>query len=202
MEKRNLIALGIILCTMWAPGVFAQDKSSEPPPLVGRISFIEGQLLRFVYAEKDWVATVKDAPIGVEDAFYSNDVGRAEFKLPNNTWVRVGSDTQVQLTALREDVTEVDVGAGTARFYDKGRQAVIKATTPYGYVVAQPGTTFDIYVGDESAEVISLDGQVDFILGEAKGGTRSLRAEHPSFPTAKGRWKGMGPSRPTGMNGT
>ena len=166
MKKLNLIALGMILCLAWEPGVFAQEKPSESPVLVGRITFIEGQLLRYVYAEKDWVATVKDAPFGLDDALYSNDIGKAEFKLPNGAWVRAGSDTQIQLIALREDVAEVDVASGTARFYDKSPQAVIKATTPFGYVVGRPGTAFDLYVGDESAEVISLDGTVDFIVGE------------------------------------
>lgn len=168
MNKLKLIPLGVILCVAWAPGLFAQDKPSELPPLVGRITFIEGQLLRYVYTEKDWVATVKDAPLGVEDAFYSDDAGKAELKMPNGVWVRIGGDTQVQLISLRDDLSEIDVAAGTARFYDKSRQAVIKATTPFGDIVAQPGTAFDLYVGDQSAEVIGLNGTVDFVLGDGE----------------------------------
>ena len=80
--------------------------------------------------------------------------------------MRTGGDTQIQLIALREDVTEIDVASGTVRFYNKSEKAVIKATTPFGYVLAQPGTAFDLYVGDDSAEVISLDGAVDFVLGD------------------------------------
>ncbi len=37
-------------------------------------------------------------------------------------------------------------------------------------MLAGPGTAFDLYVGDESAEVISLEGAVDFVLGD--GGAR------------------------------
>ncbi len=169
MKRAGFFALAFLLGAIWAPCASAQVKPGENPPLVGRISFIDGQLLRYVYAEKDWVATVKDAPFGTDDALYSNDTGKAEFKLPNGTWLRVGGDTQVQLLALRNDATEIDVASGTTRFYNKNRDAVIKATTPFGYVVARPGTAFDLYVGDGSVEVISLDGVVEFAVeGGAK----------------------------------
>ena len=131
--------------------------------LVGRITLVEGQLLRYVPAEKDWVATVKDAPFGREDALYSDQNGKAEFIMPNNTWVRIGGNTQLQLIALKTDVTEVDVASGLARFYNRSSNVLVKATTPFGYVVAQPGSTFDLYVGDQSVEVIALKGTVTFI---------------------------------------
>jgi hypothetical protein len=137
--------------------------SADEGFLVGRISDVDGQLLRFVPAEKDWVATVRDAPFGMDDALYSNQDGKAEFIMPNNTWVRIGGSTQVQLIALKPDVTEIDVASGVARLYNKSSNALIKATTPFGYVVAQPESTFDLYVGDQSAEVITLSGRVDFI---------------------------------------
>ena len=168
MKKLSALALGLILCVVWAPAVCAQTGNSEGPVLVGRITFIEGQLLRYVYGEQDWVATVQDAPFGLEDAVYSSDTGKAEFKLPNGVWVRTGSDTQIQLMVLREDLTEIDVASGTVRFYNESQKALIKATTPFGYVLARPGAAFDLYVGDDSAEVISLDGAVDFVLGEGK----------------------------------
>ena len=168
MKRLSTLALAVILCALWAPAVFAQAGTSDGPPLIGRITFIDGQLLRYVYSEQDWVATVKDAPFGLEDAFYSSDTGKAEFKLPNGVWVRTGSDTQIQLLALREDAAEIDVASGTARFYNRSQKAVIKATTPFGYVLARPGGAFDLYVGDNSAEVISLDGSVDFVLGEGE----------------------------------
>jgi hypothetical protein len=109
---------------------------------------------------------VKDAPFGLEDAVYSSDTGKAEFKLPNGVWVRTGSDTQIQLMVLREDLTEIDAASGMIRFYNKSQKTLIKATTPFGYVLARPGVAFDLYVGDDSAEVISLDGAVDFVLGD------------------------------------
>jgi hypothetical protein len=168
MKRLGALALGLVLFSVWAPAVLAQAGTSDGPVLIGRITFIEGQLLRYVYDEKDWVATVKDAPFGLDDAVYSSDTGKAEFKLSNGVWARTGSDSQIQLMALREDVTEIDVASGTVRFYNKSQKAVVKATTPYGYVLAKPGCAFDLYVGDESTEVISLDGAVDFVLAEGE----------------------------------
>jgi hypothetical protein len=119
--------------------------------------------LGYVPDEKDWAATVKDAPFGIDDALYSGKDGRAEIIMPNNTWARIDGDTQVQLIILKDDVTEIDVASGLARFYNKGSDVVIKATTPFGYVMAPAKTSFDLYVGDDSAEVISLKGTVDFV---------------------------------------
>ena len=168
MRRLTALALGLILAVVWAPAVCAKAGNSEGPALVGRITFIDGQLLRYVYDEQDWVATVKDAPFGIEDAVYSSDTGKAEFKLPNGVWVRTGSDTQIQLIVLRNDLTEIDVASGTVRFCNKSQKAPIKATTPFGYVFARPGTAFDLYVGDDSAEVISLEGAVDFVVGDGE----------------------------------
>lgn len=150
---------------------------------VGRISFVEGNLLRYIPEEKDWVRTVRDAPFGLDDALYSGDRSRAEFTMPNQTMVRIGDNTQIQMIALREDVTEIDVASGVARFYNNGPQGLIRATTPFGYVVAGGDTVFDLYVGDESVEVISLKGRVDFVHEggdgryEVKAGAMSLIAD-------------------------
>lgn len=168
MKRSGALALAFILGLVWAPVVCAQAWKSEGTALVGRITFIEGQLLRYVPDVQDWVATVKDAPFGMQDAVYSSDTGKAEFKLPNGVWVRTGSDTQIQLIALCEDLTEVDAASGTVRFYNKSQKNLVKATTPFGYVLAKPGAAFDLYVGDDSAEVTSLDGAVDLVLGEGE----------------------------------
>lgn len=140
-----------------------QHPQEKEGVLVGRISHVEGELLRYVPEQKDWVVAVKDAPFGLEDALYSGNDGKAEFLMPNSTWIRIGADTQVQMIALKEDATEVDVASGMARFIDRSSKTVIKATTPFGYVVAEPGSAFDLYVGDESVEVIGIRGKVDFI---------------------------------------
>ncbi len=165
--------------------VAAQARAAEPEPiLVGRIAHIEGKLLRYIEEEKDWVLTVKDAPFGLEDTLYADNEAKAEFILPNSTWVRVGADTQIELIALHEDATTVDVASGLARFYNRSVDGVVKVTTPFGYVVALGDTSFDLYVGDESLEVVAVRGVVDFVHEktgnkyEIREGTSSLIADN------------------------
>ncbi|MBW2174772.1 MAG: hypothetical protein JRF64_09085, partial [Deltaproteobacteria bacterium] len=90
----------------------SDDIDEEGTVLVGRISHVEGQLLRYVPDEKEWVDTVKDAPFYTDDLLHSDENGRAEFIMPNNTWVRIDGDTQIQLNVLKDDVTEIDVASG------------------------------------------------------------------------------------------
>lgn len=136
---------------------------AEETVLVGRIAFTEGEILRYVPDTQDWVATVKDAPFGIDDALYSDEGARAEFVMPNGIWARIDGSTQIQLIGLEDDAAEMDVAAGSARFYNKGSEVMLKVTTPFGYVLAEPDSSFDIYVGDQSVEVIALGDGIDFI---------------------------------------
>ena len=51
------------------------SAADAPAMVVGRIFHIEGDLLRYVPAEKDWVAVVRDAPFGTEDTLFSGSRG-------------------------------------------------------------------------------------------------------------------------------
>ena len=158
MQVMLLATIGMLFaCTL---GVASE---SDEEILVGRITHIEGKLLRYIEEDKDWVNTVKDSPFGLDDVLYSGADAKAEMIMPNKTWLRVGENTQMQLIDLNSGATTVDVAAGLARLYNKSDDGVIKVTTPFGYVVAPAGTVFDLYVGDESLEVIAVRGNVDFV---------------------------------------
>lgn len=165
MIKKLMLLPVLLLLTMTAtpPTSSAQVPPPMAPMVVGRVYDVEADLLRFVPEENDWVAVVRDAPFAAGDAFYSGNQGRAELIVPNGAWMRIGSSTQIQFIALDGDVAEADVAAGTARFYNKGDRTVIKATSPFGYVLAYPGAIFDFYVGENSVEVVPLEGSVSFV---------------------------------------
>lgn len=86
--------LGLIVFFLFAAAQLSSARAQSAGSrggediLVGHISHVEGQLLRYVSEDEDWVATVKDAPFGLDDALYSDETSKAEFILPNNTWVR------------------------------------------------------------------------------------------------------------------
>ena len=137
--------------------------ANSPAITVGRVYAIQGDLLRYVPAENDWVAAVRDAPFRTGDTLYSGDNSMAEFVVPNGTSIRIGGNTQIQFIALGGDLAEMDVAAGTARFYNKSSGTVIKATSPFGYVLVNPGAVFDFYVGESSVEVVTVKGTVSFV---------------------------------------
>ena len=178
--KKRLLWLTFLTFFIAVPITSAKQEQEEDAVLVGRISHVEGELLRYVPENEEWVATVIDTPFGIEDLLYANKNAKAEFIIPNSTWIRMGGNTQIQVIKLESDVTEVDVDSGTARFYNKSSSTVIKVTTPFGYVTAPPHTTFDLYVGEESLEVISLKGKVDFVHVTDKTGYE-VRAESSSI---------------------
>ncbi len=195
----RIMWLTCVLVLASGPTLFAQQQQqgtgqqqNGKPIMVGRLSHTEGQVLRYVYEDKDWVATIKDTPFGAEDSFYSDQDGKAEILIPNNTWIRIGGDTQIQGIALEDDLTEVDVASGMVRFYNRGVKTIVKATTPFGYVVAPADSRFDLYVGDESVEVIALKGTVDFIHAknesryEVASGAPSLIADSREVTSGDG----------------
>ncbi len=139
------------------------SAAQKQPPVVGRITDTDGDFLRYVSSANDWVAGVKDTPAGSNEAFYTDQSGKGEFEFPNLTMVRMNDKTQIQFMQLKNDLTDVDVASGLARLVNQSASATIKAKTPFGYVVASPGTSFDMYVGDQSIEVVSLKGTVTFV---------------------------------------
>ena len=154
----TVLLIAVCLSSPFALPAAAQQEQL----LVGRVSYIEGQLLRYVPENQDWVIDVKDAPFGLNDALYSDASAKAEFIMPNGIWVRIAGSTQIQLIALKPEASEIDVASGVARFYNRTSDGILKVTTPFGYVLAEPGSTVDIYVGDQSVEVIALNGKVDY----------------------------------------
>jgi len=169
------------------PQVLAANASAIT---VGRVYYIEGDLLRYIPEENDWVAMVRDAPFGTEDTLFSGNGGMAEMIVPNGTWIRVGNNTQIQIIALDSDLTEIDVAQGEARFYNKSSDTVIKATSPFGYVLAYTGAVFDFYVGENSAEVIAVKGTVTFVH-TATDAQYDVDAGSPSL-LADERWVSSG----------
>ena len=136
---------------------------AEQPPLVGHITHIEGDLLRYTPDVDDWVATVIDAPCGIDDILYADTDARAELIMPNNSWIRIGSDTHIHITRLESDITEIDIDSGTARLYNKSSTATIKTSTPFGTIKSPPHTICDLYLEEDSLLVTALEGSVDFL---------------------------------------
>ena len=185
---RSLVFLFLVMNITVLPALAAE----EPAVVVGRVYQIEGDLLRYVPDENDWVAVVRDAPFGTGDTLYSGNDGLVELAVPNGSWIRLGNNTQLQIIELESDLSETDVYSGIARFYNRGTRTVIKATSPYGYVLANPGTAFDFYVGENSVEVVAVVGTVSFVHSATgtkyyvEAGSESLLADRNQVASGEG----------------
>src|SRR5712692_5668380 len=98
--------LAVLMVAAYLVSPLVPCASAQKAVLVGRIAHTEGQVLRFVPDTKDWVATVKDAPFGMNDTLYSDPQARAELMMPNGLGVRIGASTQIQLLALQSDASD------------------------------------------------------------------------------------------------
>ncbi len=192
--KSIKLMLGWLVCLFSAFLVMAPLSAAADAPAmtVGRIFHVEGNLLRYVPEEKDWVAVVRDAPFGAEDTLSSGSNGMAELIVPNGIWIRIGNGTQVKFITLDDDLAEMDVASGMARFYSKGSQAAIKVTSSFGYVMADPGMIFDLYAGENSIEVVAIKGTVTFVHSatdakyEVAAGTPSILADTRHVSSGEG----------------
>ena len=163
MRTRDVWAATLVCLAIALTAVGVQAQSSQPPPLVARVAYVDGELLRYVPAEEDWVATVADSPVGPKDVFYSDRAGRAEISFPNRTLGRLGPATQLEVVGLDDDLTDLYVASGQVRVYNRSSDTYLRVSTPFGYMVGPRGTVADLYVGDESVEVIALQGTVQFM---------------------------------------
>jgi hypothetical protein len=166
--KRLLTVLTVVALStfMFHCPALSGYESPQRISLIGKIAEVEGQLLRYVPYEQDWAPTVKDTPFGFDDALATGTNGRAEIRNPNNTWIRIDNNTMIHLIKLDNDFTEIDISSGTSRFFNNSSSVISKVTTPFGYVIANPESTFDIYVGSKSVEVVTLQGDLEYVSSE------------------------------------
>jgi hypothetical protein len=199
-KQREFLILLFILSLLVLPATFSAaqglsgELSGEEGILVGRISHVEGSVFRYIPEEGAWVQVGTDSPFGLEDKLRSNSRSRAEVILPNNTWFRMDGDTHLHLLSLQTGGTEMHMVHGSARFMNKGSHSSLYVTTPFGEVSAPAQTSFDLYVGDASMEVVSLKGSVYFSRDrgrtktEVVEGSAPLIADSYAVTAGQGSW--------------
>ena len=92
-----VLFLALVVSSVSEAKTEPQSSQNKEPILVGRISYLEGRVLRYVPETKEWVAVARDFPFGLDESLYAAKGGKAELIMPNNTWARIGDSTQIQL---------------------------------------------------------------------------------------------------------
>jgi hypothetical protein len=146
--------------------------------LIGRITHVEGNLLTYSEDEENWVEAGSNTPVGAEDGFYTDKDAKAELVFPNDTMLRIGEATEVEVLKIEEEATEVYIRTGIVRAYSRGLDAVMKVGTAMGYVEIPPQGIADFFVDDRSTEVVPLQEDILFhkTVGAGAPETHKLRA--------------------------
>lgn len=122
---------------------------------------MEGGLSRYNPEERDWVSVEKDAPLGKGDILSSDKRGKAEFIMPNNTRAMTGGDSETRLLEMNERITEFDMDSGVALCYNRSSDSNGQGNHSFWRHKCPSQTSFDVYVDEESVEVVALKGTVD-----------------------------------------
>ena len=200
----NLISLAILVILVALPACTekpTETKQAKTEPqdkpeqrqeqaVVGRITFLEKNLFRYIQDAKDWALAARDIPVGDGDVFYSDTQGRSELTFPNDTKIRINDKSKIQIDGVKENLTSVYVNSGTARIQNRSSDTVVKVETPYGQVLSKQPSTFDVYVGDSSAIVTGVNGSVRFVDGknnqyDVKSDADSLLADQNSVASSR-----------------
>jgi hypothetical protein len=146
--------------------------------LIGRMTHVEGNVLTYSEDEEDWVEAGSNTPVGAEDGFYADKDAKAELVFPNDTMLRIGEATEVEVLRIDEEATEVYIRTGIVRAYSRGLDAVMKVGTAMGYVEIPPQGIADFFVDDQSTEVVPLQEDILFhkTVGAGAPETHRLRA--------------------------
>jgi DNA segregation ATPase FtsK/SpoIIIE-like protein len=147
---------------------------AEPEPaVVGRITFMEKNVFRYLRDARDWALAMVDVPVGDGDILYSDVQGRSELTFPNDTKLRLNDKTKIQLDGVNGNLTSLFVNSGVARIQNRSADTVVKVDTPYGQVLSKQPSTFDVYVGDSSVAVTAINEAVRFV--DAKGNNYDIK---------------------------
>jgi hypothetical protein len=199
----------VLILTVGATSTYGQDPGGWEAPdavLVGRVSHIEGELMRYDASCDHWTPTPRESPFGADDRLQSGVESKAEFIFPNNMWVRIDADTQIQLVTVDPTLSALDLPVGNARFINRSTHGKIKSTTPFGHVTAKSGAVFDLYVRENGVEVVAVKGSVYFrhpkVTGpmEVRSDSSALFADISGVTTTPGDMKHAWNNWNAGMN--
>lgn len=157
-----------------------KKEDAEPePPVVGRITFMEKNVFRYLSDAKDWDLAMVDVPVSDGDVLYSDTQGRSELTFPNDTTVRLNDKTKVQVDGVKGNLTSLFVNSGIARVQNRSADTTVKVDTPYGQVLSKQPGAFDVYVGDSSVAVTAFKQPLQFVDG--KGTTYDIKPDAESL---------------------
>jgi hypothetical protein len=135
----------------------------DPPVTVGRLSGVAGTVSVQPAGVNQWSAATYNYPLTTGDRLYADKDGRAEVEM-GQTVARVWHDTDLSVTNLTDQITQLGLSQGTLRVRTFGLDPnqIVEVDTPNGAItVMQPGSIrVDAYPGDGGTQVTVNSGSV------------------------------------------
>jgi ferric-dicitrate binding protein FerR (iron transport regulator) len=90
----------------------AAADADDPPTRVARLADAEGSVSFQPGGTEDWIAAPLNRPLTTGDKLWSDRDGRVELQL-DGSFLRLASNTAVSFLNLGDEVTQVQLSAGT-----------------------------------------------------------------------------------------
>ena len=169
VAKQTLLGLiGVSLVVTLGTPLRAAADADDPPSRIARLADAEGSVSFQPGGTEDWVAATPNRPVTTGDKLWSDQDSRVELQLDGSV-LRMSSNTAVSFLNLGDDVTQVQVTAGTllvhVRRLDDNETYEID-TPNLAFSVLRPGV-YRLSV-DESGNNTTI--QVRSGQGEVSGG--------------------------------
>jgi hypothetical protein len=154
--KKNILFLLVLF------SVLRTVSTAGAAITVGRISYVDGEIYRYMDADDSWVKTFLQSPAGTQDILLTGDKSRAEIVFPNNQLMRLGGNSEIEILNLDEDSGEFTLHSGLARFYNRSSTGEMIVETARGTVKVEPGSAVDVQADEESISVAAVHGEATF----------------------------------------
>jgi hypothetical protein len=154
--KKQIFLLLALFFMFWI-GTVAQAAI-----IVGRISYVEGGIYRYMDVGKEWEETFVDSPAGTGDILSTGAGSRAEIVFPNSQEVRLAENAELEIIDLTEDIGEFYLVSGLVRFYNNST-ASMQIKTSQGVASIPAGSTADLQVKEDSLQIWSVRGGSTFL---------------------------------------
>jgi hypothetical protein len=169
MRKLLISLVGFLLISL----LFLSNLSiaSEEPDLGGgRISLIQGQVLLQTSEEKDWTEASVNFPVMGGDRILTERDGRAEIQFMNETYVRIGETSQMEIVDLYFDggkeLLRLFLEEGRiyvrSRYGSRGEESSFVIDLPYGILSISRPSRLRVDLTSSEARVSVFEGSVEF----------------------------------------
>jgi hypothetical protein len=139
----------LVLLSVLGTSVALADDESDPPGRVARLGYADGSVSLQPAGVEDWADATVNRPLTTGDKLWADQNSKAELDI-GSAAIRIGSNTGLSILNLDDQVTQLNVTAGTAIVHvrDVGENQSFEIDTPNVAVLVQSPGDYRVEVND------------------------------------------------------